>query len=236
MARKRKMMSLYEVIRTAQVRSGAGKAPEQPPSQEPGKDKSGTVPAAGWPRRPRIVQFNAGRVEFSMPYQIAIVILLGMILVVLLVYRLGQISERRAGAAAKTLRSVQEDAGLTTVDTMQPVEKISPDELMAVEKAVPVKSKGNNKIVITEYARRTDLVPVQNHFAQAGIETEIATIDNTYFLRTVDKYENPGRPGTDGYYARQKIIEWGAEYKAPQGLETFGPRPFHDAYGRRFDD
>ena len=51
-----------------------------------------------------------------------------------------------------------------------------------------------------------------------------------------DKYENPDREGTDGYAAKQKIIEWGARYKAEQGYEPFGAKSFETAYGMKFND
>ncbi len=57
-----------------------------------------------------------------------------------------------------------------------------------------------------------------------------------YYLVTKEKYDNPERSGTDGSKAKQDIIKLGAAYKAPQGYGTFGPKPFHDAYGMRFDD
>ena len=239
MVRSRKKMSLYEVIRGTQIKPDADKTSGQPQQVEAEKDKSGAVPRAGWPRRPRIVQLNAGRVEFSLPYQIAIAILLVIILVVLLVYRLGQASEKATThLATKTVNSARHDAELTIAEqgqTTDVAEISAPPEPGSVVEAVPAFS-GNNRIVITQYPRRTDLVPVQKYFAQKGIETEIVKVDEVYFLRTVDKYENPGRFGTNGYYALQRIIECGAEYKAPQGYETFGAKPFQDAYGRRFDD
>ena len=113
------------------------------------------------------------------------------------------------------------------------------DEKMLVngEKTELAESKGNNRIVIQEYQVRAHLEPVQQYFAQFGIETEIIPIDNQWFLVTKAKYEeNPKRPGTDGYLAKQKIIEFGAQYKAPQGYETFAPHFFKDAYGMKFDD
>jgi hypothetical protein len=77
---------------------------------------------------------------------------------------------------------------------------------------------------------------VKDYFAGFGIETEVRHINNWYYLVTKDKYDNPEKPGTDGYAAKQKIIELGADYKAPAGYGTFGPKPFHDAYGMRFED
>jgi len=157
-----------------------------------------------------------------------------LILLIFLVYRLGQISGKTTDLASITAKSQPQTVEqMPTADT---VEQITPVISTSAEEAEPVKPKGNNNIVITEYPRRIDLVPVQKYFANNGIETEIVKIDGSYFLRTVEKYENPGRFGTDGYEARQRIIEIGADYKAPTGYETFGAKPFQDAYGRRFDD
>ena len=232
MARNRKKMSLYEVIRDAQVTPRESKPPEQPAKSD--KDKRTAMPSASWPRKPRIVQLNAGRVEFSLPYQIAILLALGVVLVIFLVYRLGQISEKTTDLASITAKSQPKATEqFWTTDT---ADQITPAVSSSTEEAESVKPKGNNNIVITEYPRRIDLVPVQKYFAQNGIQTEIVKIDESYFLRTIEKYENPGRSGTNGYEARQRIIELGALYKAPTGYETFGTKPFQDAYGRRFDD
>ncbi|GAJ00234.1 unnamed protein product, partial [marine sediment metagenome] len=206
---------------------------------EPTPEPSVAVPerAAQWPRRPRIVQFNAGRIEMSMPYQIAIAFLLGIILLVLLVFRLGQYYQRIADSAVKIQKNnldtppgQKEPTGRG--QTTDKGEKISPGG----EKVEAVKSKGNNRIVIQTYQIRADLEPVKQHFARFDIETEIRRINEVYYLVTEEKYENPKRLGTDGYLARQKIIAVGAEYKAQQGYETFAPHFFKDAYGMKFDD
>jgi len=225
-------MSLYEVIRDAQVGPRESKPTEQ--LAKPDKDKKAAKPSAGWPRKPKILQLNDGRVEFSLPYQIAIVLALGLILLIFLVYRLGQISGKTMDLAPITAKSqTQAVEQMSTADT---AEQITTAVSGSGEEVEPVGPKGNNNIVITEYPRRIDLVPVQKYFANNGIQTEIVKVDDSYFLRTVEKYENPGRSGTGGYKARQRIIEIGADYKAPTGYETFGTKPFQDAYGRRFDD
>ncbi len=90
--------------------------------------------------------------------------------------------------------------------------------------------------MIQTYAVRAHLEPVRQYFAENGIETEIRKIGDDYFLVTTDKFDTIERTGTDGYKAKKRIIELGAKYKAPQSYETFGKRPFHDAYGMKFDD
>ena len=244
----RKKKSLYEVIGEGRLKSRYGKTLEQPRPEKADKDEPTTEPAvavpekaAQWPRRPRIVQFNAGRIEISIPYQLAIAFLLFIILLVLVVFRLGQLKERVGGSAVKIQKNNPELTGQKEVagqgQNTDTNKKIPPNN----GKAKVVESKGNNRIVIQEYQVRAHLEPVQQYFAQLGIETEIIPIDNRWFLVTKAKYEeNPKRPGTNGYLARQKIIELGAQYKAPQGFETFfgaaGSKPFHDAYGRKVDD
>lgn len=240
----RKKKSLYEVIGEGRLKSRYGKTLEQPRPEKADKDEPTTEPAvavperaAQWPRRPRIVQFNAGRIEISIPYQLAIAFLLFIILLVLVVFRLGQLKERVGGSAVKIQKNNPELTGQKEVagqgQNTDKGEKMSPGG----EKVKAVKSKGNNRIVIQEYQVRAHLEPVQQYFAQFDIETEIRRIGETYYLVTKAKYEeDPKRPGTDGYLAKQKIIGLGAKYKAPPGYETFGVKSFETAYGRKFDD
>lgn len=246
MVRRRRKIPLYEAIIKTRPKSRCDKALKQLHPEEPDKGESATAESAlqapgaptQWPRRPKIVQLNAGRIEISMPYQLAIALLLGVVLLVLVVFRLGQItytsSQEAAGSDAKISKAErQAPAGRTQISEV--IEKTAP-ALSAAEKGEPVKLKGNNRIVIQTFPRRTHLEPVKQYFARFGIETELRKIDNWWFLVTQDKYENPKRQGTDGYSAKQRIIELGAKYKAPEGYEPFGPKPFYDAYGMRFDD
>ena len=247
MVRKRRKKSLYEVIGQTWPKSGPNKVLGQPHPERPGEkgepaaaESTTPVPErlAKWPKRPRIVQINADRIEISIPYLLAIAILLGIILLVLIFFRLGQSSQKRSGSALEIPRNVRKTTPGATVGIPQmfvPAEKKMPTSASA-RKVEPVKLKGNNRIVIQTYQLRAHLVPVKQYFAQFGIETEIKKNDGWYYLVTRDKYENPEKSGTDGYLAKQKIIEWGAKYKAPPGYETFGTKPFHDAYGMRFED
>jgi hypothetical protein len=76
---------------------------------------------------------------------------------------------------------------------------------------------------------------LREHFRQVGLNASVLPQGDGYFLVTRQTYDNPDKPGTSGYEAKQKIIEIGALYKgkAPQGYETFGPRYFSDAYGMK---
>jgi hypothetical protein len=92
-------------------------------------------------------------------------------------------------------------------------------------------------IVLVQHDAMADLLPVQAHFAEAGIELEIVQQGGLYFLQTKQRYDNPATPGTDGYKAKQKIAEVGAKYKgkAPPGYATFAPHYFSDAYGKKVE-
>jgi hypothetical protein len=250
MARNRGKKALYEVMSKARIKPDSRKALEplypkrgEEPESKPHEEK---MPAAEKPKassqwwtKPKSVQFHMGRLEFSLPYQVVIAILLGLILLVIIVYRLGQLSmadQETAGPVEVTRNSaevstkLQNNAGMTR----QPAEStpVRPQESSPV---APSRSTGNNVIVLVEYGARADLVPVQKHFAKYGFATEIVIEKGRYYLQTADRYDNPAKAGTDGYEALQKIIKIGAAYKgqAPEGFETFAPNYFSDAYGKK---
>jgi hypothetical protein len=248
MTRNRSKKALYEVMSKARVKPEHGKVVEhlRPTTDEDApaiEQKSAAgVPksVAKWWRKPRIVQLNAGRIEFSMPYQIAVVLVLVFVFVILAAYRLGQ-SSYPAGPQ----QADQPDAAAQKMDDESPVERAmsnipqpsAPAEnaTAKTEVAEPVKPMGNNVIVLVVYDSLPDLAPVQAHFSEHGIETEIVTEGGRYFLQTKQRYDNPATAGTDGYRAKQKITEVGAKYKgkAPAGYETFAPNYFSDAYGKK---
>ncbi len=250
MARNRGKKALYEVMSKARIKPGSGGTLEQRPPKgsdgdKPAAEEKSAVEmpdvAAQWLRKPKTVQFNAGRIEFSMPYQLGVALLLGLILLALMAYRLGQqsaLTEQETIVSAEEMQMQQivqesavEQAAVEALQSPPVVEDILPSS-KEVETA---EQTGNNVIVLVEYRARADLEPVQEHFAQYGIETEIVAEGGRYFLVTKDRYDNPGKAGTDGYKAKQRIIEVGAEYegKAPAGYETFAPHFFRDAYGKK---
>ncbi len=243
MARTRKKKSLYEVIGKTHPKSDYDKTLEQSSPEKTGEAEPIKTRlferVTRWPKRPRIVQFNAGRIEISMPYQIAIALLLGIVLLLLVFFRLGQISylssQEAVNSAAKTPESAQKATPRPASRETQTPDTAGKTTLTA-EETRPAWSKGNNRIVIQTYELRTHLEPVRQYFAANSVQTEIKRIGGMYYLVTAEKYENPERPGTNGHWAKQKIIKLGAGYKAPPGYETFGSKPFHDAYGMRFDD
>ncbi len=230
MVRRRKK-ALYEVIGKPRVPSRYDKTLDQIPLDKSGTkpDDSSRIPerATYWPKQPRMIQYNAGRIEMSIPYQIAVAVLLGVVLVILAVFRLGQLSGNKTGEPA-----LLEKPAVST-DFVELVR----ERANALENTVAgPRRMGNNRIVIQTWQDSEQLEPVKEYFAANGISTEIREISGMYYLVTKDRYANPEKHGTDGYYAKQKIIELGAKYKAPPGYGSFGTKPFYDAYGMRFDD
>ena len=240
MARNRRKKALYEVISRTSPKPGYGRAGEQPHPEKPGKDESIAAKSAiatpeatsQWPRRPRIVQFNAGRIEISMPYQLAIAVLLGVVLLVLVVFRLGLSYSTKQ----QTTDSATEMQDIDQKEPAGPAKDGITSTSRPDERTGPAESQASNRIVIQTYEVRTQLEPVKRYFASFGIETEIKKVGDWYYLVTKHRYEKPDRAGTDGYLAKQEIIKLGAKYKAPAGYESFGREPFHDAYGKKFDD
>ena len=101
MARNRGKKAIYEVMSKARQKPGYGRSLESMPRKSAGEsgpdiEDTGAVETSKrtvqWSRKPRLFQYNAGRIEFSMPYQVVIALVLALILVVLVSYRLGQFS------------------------------------------------------------------------------------------------------------------------------------------------
>ena len=193
-----------------------------------------------WRRKPRVVQYNNGRVEFSIPYQIGIAAVLGLVVVMLLAFRVGQRSVVVKKAVSGNL-PLEPGAGSRkpVMDRNEGVHKETTPVRATGQGSGNIgavtASTGSNPIVLVEYVAERDLVPVRAHFASYGIATEIVRSGNAYFLITQDRYDSI--KSGDGYLAKQRITEVGADYKgkAPAGYETFAPHYFSDAYRKKMD-
>jgi len=247
MVRNKRKKALYEVMSKARDKPGFGRTLEkmQPKRSDEVKsavNKEKSKATARWMRKPRTVQFNFGRIEFSMPYQLAVALVLGLILLVLASFRLGQeyyLTDQRAISTAVETPQIKQTTPMQpeATDIREPTAPVEDSTLLDEVQPTQPRSTGNNVIVLVEFGARADLVPVRAHFAEYGIETEIVMENGRYFLQTKNRYEiavNP-LPGTDGYKALQEIIKVGAKYKgkAPPGFETFASKFFSDAYGKK---
>jgi len=104
MTRNRGKKALYEVMSKARVKPDNGKIVEHLRTEKPDEEalaarrkETAAVPksTAKWWRKPRIVQLNAGRIEFSMPYQVAVVLVLVFIIVIRSVFLFGRAAGNR---------------------------------------------------------------------------------------------------------------------------------------------
>ena len=245
MVRNKGKKALYEVMSKARDKPGYGRTLEQMRPKRSDESKSAvntetSKATARWMRKPRIVQFNFGRIEFSMPYQLAVALVLGLILLVLASFRLGQeyyITDQRAIGTTAETPQIKPTTPMEpeAADIREPPAPVEYSTLLDDVTPAQPKSTGNNVIVVQEWGAREDLLPVRAHFAEYGIDTEIVLENGRYFLQTKTRYDNPGTPGTDGYKALQEIIKVGAKYKgkAPPNFETFATNFFSDAYGKK---
>ncbi|MBN2020273.1 MAG: hypothetical protein JW749_08615 [Sedimentisphaerales bacterium] len=227
--RNKKKKALYEAISDARSKTRYEQLHQvYTPSEASGNEQNPTPSVIKWVRKPRLIQFYEGRLEFSMPYQVAIAVLLGAILVMILAFRLGE----RIGARPANASAGQPTPGKPAEQSPRAAESLA---ARTNSPSQPV-SSGANRIVIQMFQVRAHLEPVKEYFDKLGVETEIVERNNWYYLVTKNKYNNPDKQGTDGFAAKQKIVELGAGYKAPAGFETFGAKPFSGAFGMKFEE
>lgn len=239
MARYRKKKVLYELISKTKRRAGFGREAEKLRPEDSAKDEA-TAPKSAvempdwvskWRRKPSIVQFIAGRIELSIPYPLAVAIVLGFVFLVLVAYRIGEYSDRaEQEPTPKSPKMVGGDEGTTPLPTGKETDSTPSGP---TRPGVTPKAQGDHRIVIQQFERSRDLEEVQRYFRGYDIETVIERRGDQYFLLTIDTYENPKRAGTDGAAALRIIKQIGTGYKAPQGYESFARRLFSDAYGER---
>jgi hypothetical protein len=274
MARDTKRMALYEAIRKGQTKPGKTVSFRSPRAaarrwsraqREHGYPRSGESGASGGNGVARLREFLARRVDLSMSYLAAGLLLVALLVVLAGAVRIGQmypdrvlpflgpktpaepvngkVNEIKEALFVETANIVSPRGGIETarerlVDTKpsQPVAAPKPvvEEKVEIVPAavVPAVTEGNNRIVIQAYFQSRDLIPVQQHFAQSGVATEILERRSYFFLVTTGKYHGFG-PDSDGAVALEKIKKVGANYQAPGGYESFRPNLFQDAYGER---
>lgn len=254
MARIHKKMALYEVIgkKNVVVHDNAKIEELRPEKAENevtdldfvdiAKSESETASNVKWPTKPRILQLNAGRVEISLPNQLAVAVVLGILLMAVACYRIGQIGsyndekidEPTTVQVAKAPVYEQSKPANSVFKT--PINTVVPKP-KAVENVKTISTEGTNVIVIQNLQDRSPLEPVKEFFAANGIETEIIYDKGSYCLITKQRYErDPLITGSEGYIVLQKIIKLGSEYKSPPGYGSFGPKPFAGAYGMKISN
>ncbi len=255
MARNHRKRALYEVIAKSRQKMGdrgllgRGKSEKsaQPPTNllKPGENRDVQQDIdqdeGAWPPRRDAVSSLAGQLVLSLSYPIVAVILLSLILVTAGAFRMGQIYAERGLDTASTT-----DAASPQARTPRATEPDRPSRPPVTPERQPAASKtpeegvlapiGDHVIVIATISigHKSDaLGPVKDYFGKNGIETEVQRRGSYYFLVTKRRYSRPQRQGSEGYFALKKIKEVGAGYVAPAGFETFGSKPFQDAYAMK---
>lgn len=214
---------------------------------------SGSEPKPAW-LKSKAVQVNAGRIEISVPYQIAIAAGLLLVLMLLIAFKLGQVDQRAQYVTARPAARPQVPVEAETPATAGASDASSGSGAPVPTPRPAASVQGDHWIVLAYHQRYADLEAAKMYFADNDIGTEIfrvedirkAFIENGLdpgvlpsgegYLLVTDRskyYENPERPGTDGYAIKEKIKELGAAYKAPPGLDSFAPHYFGDAYGMK---
>ncbi len=239
---------LYEVIqrkygklpvskklgRSYSAESQGSGPPEETADASSAKQEKGSIKV--WPVSQTFGPLARKR-GLSIRYPIAGLLALAVVLGVLGAFKLSQLY----GPKEKQLPTPEVRAGGNYADSpMLSRQKVSTDLAATDEESAPgaagedlPRPAGDHVIVIATYKRGEDLVPVKEYFDKNGIETQIQERGDYYFLVTKDKLQSPRRAGTNGYYALQRIKQVGADYKAPQGYESFAPNLFQDAYGMK---
>lgn len=191
-----------------------------------------------WPPQRRPVAAISGRIEISLPYPMAAIVVIVAILIGVALFKVGQISGSNAEKAAVSAVKADseedfdkdqvfgEEDDLSAAQAKAKIEKKKEDRILLG----PV---GDHIIIIAMSTESRDLDPVKEYFADNGIETLIDKRGSDYFLVTKKKFQSPKKVGSDGNIALKRIKQIGGTYVAPDGYHGFGATPFQDAYGDR---
>ena len=253
MAKSHGKIALYELVNKARFRSAQQKAlsateakQEQKapvavsvdPAPRPGGVKVGKKldspikSPASWSARPKPVRIYDDRIELCFSWQVVGIAALTFVVLLLVFFKLGRISSTGQVEVKPPPVSV-------SVQQIIPKTRLAETVVRSVPQAAPkvVEPMGDNVIVITSYPLNTHLEPVKQHFAKFGIATEIVKRGSRYMLVTQNRFNDIEKPGADGYEMKRKIMSIGASYKPPagSGFESFGTKPFQDAYGMKLE-
>lgn len=226
--RKRKKMALYEVfskgMSESRRKSEAGMNAENSKVAVGGASKRSNLPKVG------MLQINRGRVEISVRYEVAVVVLLVVILCVMGAYRLGERFAVAENQAAQSQTNESQTMAAVEVSTAEPQVPMAESQASGAEETTDAAGSGDNWIVIATHRNAEQLTPVQQFFMGYGIETQIRRIGENYILHTRETYGNPNRRGSDGWQALRRIVEVGQNYEPLAGYRSFD---FTTAYGMK---
>ena len=104
--KKKKKMELYEVFSKGLANSRRSRSletlrPTDEQKRPQGSAEAGFRPVRNMPTKPRMFQINRGRLEISMPTQLAVAVLLVLAVLVLAAHRLGEWQGRGRAALSE---------------------------------------------------------------------------------------------------------------------------------------
>ena len=165
------------------------RAVEMPPDEP-------TAPVQTW-LRPKALQINGGRIEVSLPYQIGIIIGMGLLLLLMMGFwigrRVARIDEQsryesrpiatQAGVEEPVTPPVRQETEPTVEQTSQPaaepsVERQEPAPAPRRTDATPSNAPtrtGDNLIVLARHTDEKQLEPAQAYFNEHGVLTQIVS-------------------------------------------------------------
>jgi len=248
MSRYRGQKALYEVIgrSRSKARSNQGRLIEPLHAPEAVEEKKAELKETEannahneqirW--EPRAIQLNSGRVELLLPYPVVFILVLGVLIVILAAFKLGQASSSGAREARVDLGRQNSQVNANSGETGG-VNDAATGQTQKTEEAKQSVFDGTvrpgNALLIQEYGSSVDLVPVKLFFAENGIDTEIIGTGTTFLLVTKERFAgNPDLQGSLGFPLKQRIIELGTKYQAPPDRARFSG--FGDAYGKYFKE
>ena len=238
MAHYRGQKALYEAMSRASSRS-RGKLTRGSMAQQQMESPTEAVGTHNakihW--KPKAFQLHSGRVELTLPYSAIAVFSIVFVLALVASFRLGQNAQPLARLASRQPPSpgaAQETGAESEVAEGTNEKPISP---AADADSSSSLVRPGSTIVIQQFDKLEDLIPVRQFFTGRGIGTEIVRKDKVYFLFTVERFSSSSlKKGTREYRLKQRIAELGQEYKAPPGRESFAPNRFRGAYLKPLDE
>jgi len=250
MSRYRGQKALYEVIgrSRSKTRSNQGRLTEllhapdavKEKKAEPNETETSSAHNEKIRWEPRAIQFNSGHIELLLPYPVVFILVLGVLIVILAAFKLGQSSSSGASVSKPGLGLGQQNSKMNAATGKNgAVDNSAAGQTNRNKESKKIAFDGTvrpgNAVLIQEHGSLVDLVPVKRFFAENEIATEIIRTGTTFFLATKERFTgNPDKEGSPGFLLKQKIVELGTEYQAPPSCARF--TGFSDAYGRYFKE
>jgi len=239
-------------VPAAAVTAAAPKAPipaaaitPRPPAVTAGAPRiraageTGQAKDSGW-----FVRIPGNRLQVVVNYKVAIAAGAVLLVLLLLVFRLGQSRGRTVAAdpaqatVAQTAEPVSSTAKLNEIRQGAPRTDILPEQAVKAKAAEAVQPAASEAVsarkglslVICSHTNQRELGQVQAYFARKGVPAEIGQFDNRYVLYSVQTFETI----TQAKQSKLKdaVVELGRRYNSERekGAAIFQAKTFESAW------